>query len=264
MGRVAEITRHGGVASSYDCCMCACPGQYQYTTVAPATSCPIGVGSTDQDTAEAAFIPPCGGSQYLYNITTSTAWSSTNTGVFTLNNVSPKGLMTGVGAGLANANSQGPTECYAWYMMGTVCQCSNSAPAYGTTSCSVQFPYSAGVVRNVAQGTANCGSGASGWSRTVYLQLYDLVGQPIKFPLISMSDYIQIGSPNDLGATNTSTGTHVTDNWGQWPDTYFVCSTGCPGSGETDALQYWTANLIPLGHVNLIIYKCSSITIDGK
>jgi hypothetical protein len=95
------------------------------------------VGSTNQDTAQAAFIPACGGSQYFYNITVSTSWSSTNTGVLTVNNVSPKGLMTGVGAGTASALAQGPTECRAWYMMGGVCQCSQSGSANGGTSCGV-------------------------------------------------------------------------------------------------------------------------------
>jgi hypothetical protein len=93
MGRVAEITRHGGVASSYDCCMCACPGQYEYTTETPANSCPIGVGSTDQDTAQAAFIPACGGSQCLSHKTASSSWNSSNTSVFMLSSTATQGCV---------------------------------------------------------------------------------------------------------------------------------------------------------------------------
>lgn len=105
---------------------------------------------------------------------------------------------------------------------------------------------------------------AAGWSRTVYLQLYNQVGQPLRIPLIDMADSIQVGTRNDLGVVNTAPSHHNTDNWGQWPDTYLVCSTACPGSGETDALQTWTANSIPLGHANVVIYKCGSITVDGN
>ena len=54
------------------------------------------------------------------------------------------------------------------------------------------------------------------------------------------------------------------DNNGAWPDTYFVCSTGCPGSGETDALQYWTYNGVPLPSPNGVVYKCGSITVNGN
>jgi hypothetical protein len=36
MGRLAVITRHGGMASSYDCCYCHCAGQYSATGGADA------------------------------------------------------------------------------------------------------------------------------------------------------------------------------------------------------------------------------------
>lgn len=72
-------------------------------------------------------------------------------------------------------------------------------------------------------------------------------------------------SPNALGVSGTRTGSHATDGQGEWPDTYFVCSTACPGStGEADAAQSWTYNGVGLPHVNGIVYKCSSVTVDGN
>lgn len=50
MGRLAVVSRRGGVASSYDCCYCNCPGQYTNTTIVPATACPIAVTAREDTT----------------------------------------------------------------------------------------------------------------------------------------------------------------------------------------------------------------------
>ena len=77
-------------------------------------------------------------------------------------------------------------------------------------------------------------------------------------------DNFSIGSRNDLGVASFQSGSDVTTGDGSWSDYYYVCSPACPAStGETDALQNWTANGYPLPHVNLVIYKCSSISVDG-
>jgi hypothetical protein len=138
MGRLAVVTRHGGVASSYDWCFCQCAGQYSGTTVAPGTACPVYVTSTDQLYAEAWFAPPCGGSAYYYDITAVMAWSSSNTGVFTLNNTNHKGLLTAMGVGSALAKAQnGPGECGEWDVYGGACICGFYTQATGSASCSV-------------------------------------------------------------------------------------------------------------------------------
>jgi hypothetical protein len=158
MGRVAVITRHGGMASSYDCCLCGCPGQYNYTVLVPVITCPITVAVGDQIHAQVWFTPACGGSAYYSDMTTGSSWSSTNTSVFTLNNTSPKGLLTSVGVGSAFANTQGPTECHAWYMMGGVCQCSNWTAAVGNTPCNVDslvFSITSGGAPNDASGVVS-------------------------------------------------------------------------------------------------------------
>lgn len=98
----------------------------------------------------------------------------------------------------------------------------------------------------------------------VQLQLQDQDGYGIAIPGIQMADTIEPGSPNDLEVTKVEQGATPTDSLGTWKDQYFVCSPACPSSGKTDALQYWTYNGVPLPHANTVVYKCGSITIDGK
>jgi hypothetical protein len=138
--------------------------------------------------------------------------------------------------------------------------------AYSQAQASVSVPYSVGVVGTILQAPANCPPGQSGWSRTAYLQLYDQLGLPIQFSSIDVADSIQIvQGQNGLGIGNPQTGHHGTDDWGQWPDAYDVCSPACPGSSaETDAFQWWTANGIPVVQPDLLICKCGSITVNGR
>jgi hypothetical protein len=77
-----------------------------------------------------------------------------------------------------------------------------------------------------------------------------------------VADHITVGSRHDLGS-GTSTGSATTTGDGSFSDNYSVCSTACPSAGETDALQNWTAGAYPLPHTDALVYKCSSITIDG-
>jgi len=86
--------------------------------------------------------------------------------------------------------------------------------------------------------------------------------RPIQVPA-QVSDVLTVGTSNALGVSGTQTGSYPTDE--TWPDEYFVCSPACPGStGQADAGQTWTWNALPLLHVNYVVYKCGSITIDGK
>jgi hypothetical protein len=130
----------------------------------------------------------------------------------------------------------------------------------------VRIPYAAVVDHTTVEGYANCEgicTGCSGWSRWVIMQLVDQTGAPFKRAGLNMADAIYPATPNQLGM-QTRTGSYATDYRGQWLDQYFVCSTGCPGSGETDALQFWTRDGVALWHVNGVVYKCTSITVDGQ
>jgi hypothetical protein len=131
------VTRHGGVASSYDCCYCECPAAYNYSVVVPADACPLIVPTDDQMHDQMWFAPPCGGSYYYYDATSWVNWSSSNTSIFTLNSSDHKGLLTGHHAGTASAFAQGSSECRSWYQMGGSCLCSQYSDPYGYTSCSV-------------------------------------------------------------------------------------------------------------------------------
>jgi hypothetical protein len=137
-GRLAVISRRGGTAVSPECDICDCPDYYSYTTVVPATACPIAVGVTDQETADAWFVSPCGMGKYYSNITDASSWSSSNTYVFTL---SSTGLLTAVGGGSANAIVQGPQECASWYVYDqSMCLCGAEVQAYGSAACPVWQP----------------------------------------------------------------------------------------------------------------------------
>jgi hypothetical protein len=81
---------------------------------------------------------------------------------------------------------------------------------------------------------------------------------------VEADDTVSPGSRQDLGG-GTSTGSAQTAADGTFYDGYSVCSPACPGStGETDAIQTWLVNGVPLPHANSLIYKCTSITIDGS
>lgn len=134
-----------------------------------------------------------------------------------------------------------------------------------SSQATVPTPYAVAVVKTIQQGAAVCASGQAGWSRKVTLGLFGQSGNPVQVSGITMADQISMGTPNDLHVGNPSTGSYTTDASGTWPDTYFVCSPYCPGStGESDAIQSWTWDGIPLLHSNAVVYKCSSITVDGR
>jgi hypothetical protein len=195
------------------------------------------------------------------NDTAPAYWNSSNASVATVSS----GLVNGVAAGSLNANVQDDgyplyaTQCFP---QGVTTDCP-IATGTGSGSPGIVGPYRVEPIATNVQGSAVCPSGYSGWSRTTTNQLQYQNGSGVLAAGITMADILQITSTNQLGITGTQTGSYPTDSNGSWPDTYFVCSRACPTSGETDGIQTWTYNSIPLPHSNLIVYKCSSITIDG-
>ena len=106
--------------------------------------------------------------------------------------------------------------------------------------------------------------GRLGYERWVTLELRDSAGQAIQRSGVAVADQLTPSTPNALGIGSGTTGSAGTDSAGRWPDHYYVCSTACPAStGQSNVNQSWTANATQLGHVNLVIYKCNSITVDG-
>ena len=106
-------------------------------------------------------------------------------------------------------------------------------------------------------------AGTAGHQRWVTLQLQDSTGQGILRSGVTAADTLT-PPPNNPFGMGTSIGSYRTDSSAKWPDQYFVCTTACPGStAKVTVGQSWTANSMKMGHVNSIVYSCSSITIDG-
>lgn len=211
-------------------------GETSATSLACGTNC------------DCTCVEQCGGSSASIS---TWDWSSQNPSIASLTS-------GGIGVGDYLGNAGGSTFSNLTLTDNNFCSSSGGGPI------NVQIPTSVSVVNTIQQGAAVCSSGQAGWSRKVTLQLLDQSGAAIQKSAITMADSITMGSPNDLGASNTRTGSVSTDSSGQWADSYFVCSTACPGSGESDGTQAWTANGTSLSHSNAIVYKCTSITVDGK
>jgi hypothetical protein len=119
-------------------------------------------------------------------------------------------------------------------------------------------------INTASQGPADCSiKGQAGWVRNVTNQVQYVDGSPYAVPGLTAADQITTTTPNQLGISGAQVGSYPTTGDGSFPDTYYVCSASCPGSGKTSALQNWTVNGIPLTHVNAITYQCASISIDG-
>ncbi|HLW97809.1 MAG TPA: hypothetical protein VKR82_04125 [Candidatus Acidoferrales bacterium] len=184
--------------------------------------------------------------------------------------VDENGNVTGVGAGSTAITGESADEFVknALHCNGTpghpICPMGYVSFSANITV-TAQVPTLAFLLSVQASGPAICPSGQAGWSRLVTMQLKDQIGNPISKSYL-MADQISVStSQNDLGISGTVTGSHTSGSNGQWPDSYFVCSSLCPGStGHTNALQTWTYNGAQMAHVNSITYKCTGNSVDGR
>jgi len=126
-------------------------------------------------------------------------------------------------------------------------------------------PYQVQVLATAQEGPASCPTGSGGYRRNVTNQLQYVNGAPYAVTGLTVADTITVGSQNALGISGTLTGSATTTGDGSFPDSYGVCTPACPASaGETDAIQSWTVNWVGLPHSNLVVYKCTSIKVDGR
>jgi hypothetical protein len=169
-------------------------------------------------------------------------------------------------------DAQGSTTMTAWSpngdcdQYGSQCSISSDAvPVYAQKPGGVKYVNSISNTAATASWCSGVGASGTGWQRYVNLQLVDQGTPPTRIPVagITMADTITPGGTNAFGMT-TVTGSYPTNNLGQWPDQYFLCSTSCPTVGQTQASQTWTAGRSPLVSANNIVYQCTSITIDGQ
>ncbi len=217
----------------------------------------VAVAGTTQQTFSVTYNT---GTQY--DRTTLCTWSSTNTSVASV----ASGLIRGVSAGSASVSALDDYEEPVYTELCTQPPLPNCPLGYaqpGGSAPGTVGPYRVEPIATNVQGGAVCPAGQSGWSRTTQNQLQYPNASGVLIAGINMADILQITGTNQLGVTGTQTGSYMTDANGSWPDTYFVCSTACPSAGATDGIQTWTYDSTPLPHSNLVVYKCSSITIDG-
>ena len=184
-------------------------------------------------------------------------WWTGNTQIATASN----NQISGVGVGSTTNYASGYMPITREIGYGRQCPNSVHQPS---APVNVTQPYQVEPIATNNQGSAVCPSGQQGWSRTVKNQLQDQTGAPINFAGITMADTLTVQTPNSLNVSGTQTGSFSTASDGTWPDTYFVCSSLCPGSGTASALQNWTYSGLGLPHVNGLYYSCTSITIDGN
>jgi hypothetical protein len=245
-GKVIYDRTYGHV--TYGCGQC-CPYDLPFLGSNPLN---IPFASTSPNTVWATS---CNGINMNVSAKFTTNWSTVNSGIAT---VDAYGVHTGVAAGSTSTNTSG-------YLLQP-----------GIPKCPILLVHASGgdnvgpyQVEPIATASqyppAICAPGQTGWQRNVTNQLQYSNGSACAHAGITTADILSIGSRNDLHVTSVQGGSDVTTGDGSWSDYYYVCSSACPAStGETDALQNWTANGVPLSHANVVIYKCSSISIDGR
>jgi hypothetical protein len=179
-------------------------------------------------------------------------WDTNNHSVATMSGR----RVTGVGVGAANGDASG-------FLIG---QAPKYCPQRGAGAGNINNvgPYQVEPIATASQGPADCTLHTqSGWIRNVTNQVQYVTGAAYAVSGLTVADNITITTPNNLGIGNIDENQAPTTGDGSLPDSYYVCSSACPGSGYTDALQNWIVAGIPLHHVDGNTYTCPSITIDG-
>jgi hypothetical protein len=181
-----------------------------------------------------------------------TGWSSGNTAIAQV----ASAKVTGVAPGFTTATGTGIMPvCYGNTLYWE--------PINPTAPVEVG-PNQVEPIDTASQGPASCSiKGQAGWVRNVTNQVQFANGAAYAVSGLTVADVISVGTPNTLGISNEQEGQAPTTGDGSFPDTYYVCSSACPGSGASDATQKWTVAAFPLPHANALVYKCGSITIDG-
>jgi hypothetical protein len=245
-GKVIYDKTHGHVA--YGCALC-CGYDTPYVWYDPLGipsdgGMPQGIDGADM--CNGGFVDDL--SPVFYG-----SWSTANTSIATADYY---GRHTGVSVGATSSNTSGQVTSNDRRLQ---CPIRNFRPGGGAN---VQAPVPTKVLPTAtrSQGAIVCSNG-QGWNRIVTNQLQDQFGRGYLHAGILMADNITFGT-NQLGLS-PETGSASTDSNGSWGDFYADCTSACPSSGYSNAQQTWTYNGTPLAHANTVVYKCTSITIDG-
>jgi hypothetical protein len=139
----------------------------------------------------------------------------------------------------------------------------------------LQVPTASRITQTISSHSINssnfskCAKGQVGWYREVHKIVTDQDGVDIVLYLQNLDEKITVGTPNQFNVTGVQTGMALTDGNGEFADEFFVCSSRCPGSGQTDASQT-ISDILPddSGPYNLspnsLVYTCSNITVNGQ
>ena len=136
---------------------------------------------------------------------------------------------TGAGVGSTNLNTDMPNFPVHGILDGMTCPVQDfGASGPGT----VQVPTALKAVATTSNSAASCPSGQSGWQRVVTRGVIDQLGQAIQIGNQSVGETVTLTQAG-LGSGPIATGTGLTDASGQYPDTFSICSSLCPG-GSTN------------------------------
>ncbi len=154
-GRVVVITRHGGVASNYDCCTCPCPANFTGQLEVSPSSVNLVPGGTAQLKATAVY-ESCTSQFYNYDETLQSSWQSQSPSVATVS----AGNVTGQSGGTATITAT-LTDCAGWYYNprnNPSCQCGAETSATTSSTATVQQPASLKVLSVTVLATGTTGN----------------------------------------------------------------------------------------------------------
>jgi hypothetical protein len=136
----------------------------------------------------------------------------------------------------------------------------------------VQVPTDSRIVSTISSAaTSPCPTGYAGWTRVVSKVITDQEDPPQDIVVANqdLTESVTPGTPNALGITSFKMSPAITNDAGQYKDTYGFCSNACPKSTGTSAAgqvitDYFTnGQTYKLKTFNLV-FSCSSVTGDGK
>lgn len=238
------------------------------TTTYWVAASPFGVAVNGQ-TQENLMAQWDTGAQYDYTNTSGTTWNSSDTTIATVQT----GMVKGVGGGSVTINGGTTGEPVYTQVCGLYApSCPIAGGGGGSAPGNVQVPTALRVVQTTYNGPPNtpaCPSGYSGWKRVATRAVVDQIGRDIKVgnQLVSETVTPNAGEDGLYMTGHIVTGTGDTDDNGQYPDTFSVCSPACPGSATTTATQTNSDQMPSGGSYPLtnstITYACTYIKING-
>jgi len=193
-------------------------------------------------------------------------WSTGNTAIATAN---PAQQINGIDGG-STLDNAGDGQINIGDGMTYVQQCPLAADTTGG-GVNVRIPYQEDrIPPDPINGANACSRGFAGWKRAITGIIVDQWNTSFTIDGVTLNETVSVGR-NDLVLPSPQTGTAITSNGGKFGDNFFFCSQGCPGTGETDAVQsilYGGTpgnpfSGIPLAVTNGLIYRCSQILWNG-